>query len=548
MPGPSAHGAYITDGEKHFYRRQEIIDLVNLLRVIDNPHDTIALVGILRSPLGSMADRDLLALQQNDGLSYQQLERLSNWNHPQAGMIRRLYERLAELHQLAPLRPVSDAIDLIFERLPILELAAASMHGEQAVANLRKIRDMAEALADRPHLTLTGFVDLMMTRVSEQPDEAESALAEESLDAIRVLTIHKAKGLEFPVVILPGLHQGSKSPRKGPSIHHDWSSRCYSLQMGGRSNLGAVLVDKKMAAREEAEQRRLLYVGMTRARDLLVLSGGATTKPGHDTVLSLLGEVMADEREPSAAAQICIGTSRIMRVITPATIAARRRRAEPLSKVITTVALGPILMRRQARQVEWEQRRTAPRRVTPTSQAGSRTEAISQRTVVGRDANLARLAGVCAHAVLERWDFSRPRSDISTVIEQACHRYMTQDYLQLLGDVTEDLTAIFDRFLSSEPYKRLQRATVLGREVPFVIPLGRDQVMEGVIDLIYRLDDRIWIADYKTDDVAAEDVQARADRYRSQADSYSRAVGSALGSPAVSFQFIFLRPGIAIDF
>ena len=193
---------------------------------------------------------------------------------------------LAELHQLAPLRPVPDAIDLIFDRLPVLELAAASLHGEQAVANLRKIREMAEALADRPHLTLTGFVDLMMTRVSEQPDEAESALAEQSLDAVRVLTIHKAKGLEFPVVILPGLHQGSKSPRKGPSIHHDWSSRCYSLQMGGRLNLGAVLVDMKMAAREEAEQRRLLYVGMTRARDLLVLSGGQTTKPGHDTVLS----------------------------------------------------------------------------------------------------------------------------------------------------------------------------------------------------------------------------------------------------------------------
>ncbi len=285
--------AYITDGEKHFYRRQEIIDLVNLLRVIDNPHDTIALVGILRSPLGGMADRDLLALQQIEGLDYQQRERLSAWNHPQAGMVRRLYERLAELHQLAPLRPVPDAIDLIFDRLPVLELAAASLHGEQAVANLRKTRDMAETLADRPHLTLTGFVDLMMTRVSEQPDEAESALAEESLDAVRVLTIHKAKGLEFPVVILPGLHQGSKNPRKGPSIHHDWSSRCYSLQMGGRSNLGAVLVDMKMAAREEAEQRRLLYVGMTRARDLLVLSGGQTTKPGHDTVLSLLGEAIS---------------------------------------------------------------------------------------------------------------------------------------------------------------------------------------------------------------------------------------------------------------
>lgn len=539
--------AYITDGEKHFYRRQEIIDLVNLLRVIDNPHDTIALVGILRSPLGGMTDRDLLALQQIEGLDYQQRGWLSAWNHPQAGMVRRLYERLAELHQLAPLRPVPDAIDLIFERLPVLELAAASLHGEQAVANLRKIRDMAEALADRPHLTLTGFVDLMMTRVSEQPDEAESALAEESLDAVRVLTIHKAKGLEFPVVILPGLHQGSKSPRKGPSIHHDWSSRCYSLQMGGRSNLGAVLVDMKMAAREEAEQRRLLYVGMTRARDLLILSGGQTTKPGHDTVLSLLGEAMADEEASSTADQICIGTSRLTRVITPATVAVRRRRQAPLSTMAPRPALGPILIRRHARQLEWEQRRTTPRQLTPSSLAERRLETVSLRTATGREADLARLIGVCAHAVLEQWDFTRPRAEISTVIEQACRRYVIQDHPQLIADVTEDLTALFERFLSSEPYTRLQRATVLGREVPFVMPLGEDQMMEGVIDLIYRLDDRIWIADYKTDDVAAEDVQARADRYRFQAESYLRAVASSLGLPSVSFQFIFLRPGVAID-
>lgn len=539
--------AYITDGEKHFYRRQEIIDLVNLLRVIDNPHDRIALVGILRSPLGGMADRDLLALQQVEGLDYLQREWLSAWNHPQAELVGRLYERLAELRQLVPLQPVPDAIDLIFDRLPILELAAASLHGEQAVANLRKIRDLAEALADRPHLTLTGFVDLMMTRVSEQPDETESALAEESLDAIRVLTIHKAKGLEFPVVILPGLHQGSKNARKGPSIHHDWSSRCYGLQMGGQSNLGAVLVDMKMAVREEAEQRRLLYVGMTRARDLLVLSGGQTTKPGHDTVLSLLGEAMSDEMTPSADGQICIGTSRLTRVITQATVVARRRRLEPVLTVAPAPALGPILIRRHARQVEWEQRRTTPRRLTPSSLTGSKPEALLHRIVTERDPDLARLIGVCAHAVLEQWDFTGPRAEISTAIEQACRRYVAQDHPQLMADVMEDLTVLFESFLSSEPYTRLQRVTVLGREVPFVMPSGEGQMMEGVIDIIYRLDDRIWIADYKTDDIAAEDVPTRADRYRSQAESYFRAVASSLGLSALSFQLIFLRPGVVID-
>ncbi|RPH79019.1 MAG: hypothetical protein EHM80_08875, partial [Nitrospiraceae bacterium] len=383
--------AYITDGEKHFYRRQEIIDLVNLLRVIDNPHDTVALVGILRSPLGGVTDRDLLVFQQIGALDYQKGDRLTAWSHPQAGIVKRLYECLVELHRLAPLRPVPAAIDLIFDQLPILELAAGSLHGEQAVANLRKIREMAEALTDRPHLTLTGFVDLMMTRVSEQPDEAESALAEASLDAVRVLTIHKAKGLEFPVVILPGLHQGAKSPRKGPSIQYDWSSRCYSLQMGGRANLGAVLVNMKMSVRERAEQRRLLYVGMTRARDLLVLSGGQISKPGHDSVLSLLGKTMIDKGAPTATDQTSIGASRLTRVITPATVAARRRRSEPLSTIVPQPALSPILIRRQARQVEWERCRTTLRRLTPSGLAGGRIGAGSSYTMTRRNADLGRL-------------------------------------------------------------------------------------------------------------------------------------------------------------
>src|ERR1041385_1320994 len=231
---------------------------------------------------------------------------------------------------------------------------------------------MAELRADRPHLTVTGFVDLMMTRVSEQPDEAESVLAEESLDAVRVLTIHKAKGLEFPVVILPGLHQGSKNSRKGPAIHHDWSTRCYSLQMGGRPNLGAVLVNTKMAVRDQAEQRRLLYVGMTRARDLLVLSGGLTTKPGHDTVLSLLGETMAEKGGASASNLVCIGTSGLMRVIAPAMVTVRRHRKNPLSTLGPGPALGSTLLRRQARLMEWERCRMTPRRLTPSSLTGSR--------------------------------------------------------------------------------------------------------------------------------------------------------------------------------
>src|SRR5450759_4679223 len=122
---------------------------------------------------------------------------------------------------------------------------------------------------------------------------------------------------------------------------------------------------------------------------------------------------MSDETTLSTSDHICIGTSCLTRVITPATVAARRHRKEPLSKVAPAPALGPILIRCHARQVEWEQRRTTSRRLTPSSLAGSRPEAVFPRTVTGRDADLARLIGVCAHAVLEQWDFTRPRTEIN---------------------------------------------------------------------------------------------------------------------------------------
>ena len=236
-----------------------------------------------------------------------------------------------------------------------------------------------------------------------------------------------------------------------------------------------------------------------------------------------------------------------MRVITPATVITRRHRWEILSTMAPRPALGPILTRRQVRHVEWERRRTTPRRLTPSSLAEGKRKAGPPHTVIERDAELGRMVGICAHAVLERWDFAQPRTEIYPVIEQACRRYLAQDHPQLIASVTEDLTPVFEQFLSSEPYKRLQRATILGREVPFAMPLGDGQMIEGVIDLIYRLDGRIWIADYKTDDVSTEAARARADHYRSQSEMYSRAVASALALPSLSFQFIFVRPGVAIE-
>ncbi|MBH0181465.1 MAG: UvrD-helicase domain-containing protein, partial [Nitrospira sp.] len=537
--------AYLTDGEKHFYRRQEIIDLVNLLRVLDNPHDRIALVGLLRSPLGGVADRDVLALRQLDALDIIRPEALAHWAHPQAGTVKIFYERLAELHRLAPFRPVPDVFDLLFKRLPVLELAAASLHGEQAVANLLKARDMAEEVADRPHLTLTGFVDMMLERLDEQPDEAESALAEASLDAVRILTIHKAKGLEFPVVILPGVHQGARTPRKGPSVQHDWSSGCYGVSLGAQRNLGSVLVGNKMAAREEAEQRRLLYVGMTRARDLLVLSGGLVRKPGRDAVLGLLQEAVGSEAVEGAGADIEVGAARITRTIVPATTTNRRR---PRKSAASSAAPAlPALIERYAiREVRRTESRSLARQLTPSRMQDDRLAGQVVRSRERKTEGDGRFVGICAHALLERWDFSVVTPPTVTELEWLCRQIVPPE-ADCLEAVRDDLASLMSVFLSSECYRRLQGAEILGREIPFIIPWQEGQVMEGVIDLMYRLGGRLWIADYKTDQIAAAEAQARAQQYTQQADVYRAAAAHCLGGEAASFECVFLRPAVRVE-
>src|SRR5439155_145740 len=144
--------------------------------------------------------------------------------HPKAAYLKSLYAVLASLHRDCPLRPLPDALDLIFERLPVLELAAASSHGEQAVANLWKVRALADDLVAQPGMTLARFVELLKARLADPPDESESGLAEEaSREAVRIMSVHKAKGLEFPIVILVGLQAGTKPPYEPIQVQQDWS-------------------------------------------------------------------------------------------------------------------------------------------------------------------------------------------------------------------------------------------------------------------------------------------------------------------------------------
>lgn len=542
------HGiAYVIEGEKHFYRRQEVIDLVNLLRVLDSPHDAVALVGLLRSPLGGLTDRELYDLRQAGLFDYRQYERLRSWRQPAASSLRRLYERLAVLHREIPALPLADAIQCIFDRLPVLELAAASLHGEQAVANLLKVKQTAVSLADRPHLTLSGFVEQMVARLEEQPDEAESPLVEETSDAVQILTVHKAKGLEFPIVVLPGLHQGSGRERSAPTVSYDWSSGMYGLTLGGRHTFGSLLLREKTALREEAERRRVLYVGMTRAKDLLVLSGGATARSSGDSVLRMLEDIAQGKVGEPGCTELKVGESSILQTVVEAPDRKKARRSAAGHTAEATLDPVWIASLWQKRDSVWKEARAMPRHLAPTALEQRAEEPAWLRPPSGSDAETSRLIGILAHRVLERWDFGEDPARLADLVHRVVQSHLPPDQRALAPTAVESLRALLGRFGRSEAYERLRSATILGKEVPFVMPWDGGQVMEGVIDVLYRLDGQVWIADYKTDAVQPEEAPARAERYRAQSDIYKEAVRRSLGLDLIRFHCVFLRCGVAVE-
>ncbi|MFQ5903352.1 MAG: hypothetical protein ACE5JO_06650, partial [Candidatus Binatia bacterium] len=127
----------MVEGERHFYAAQEVIDAVNLLRVVENPYDRSALVGLLRSPVGGLKDAEIYQLHRQELLDYRTVARVKEDANKKLGaLVKDLYEILDQLHSETRKLPVGEAVDRVFASLPIMVLAAHSFNGEQAVANL----------------------------------------------------------------------------------------------------------------------------------------------------------------------------------------------------------------------------------------------------------------------------------------------------------------------------------------------------------------------------------------------------------------------------
>jgi ATP-dependent exoDNAse (exonuclease V) beta subunit len=280
-----------------FYEREEITDLIQLLRFLDNKTDELALAAVLRSPLGGISDNGLLALrcapwldELDTGddlrhftqirplyvalLRHSDIAFISGDEHQlldrAAGMIKGL---IARQHNYS----LSQLLRFAVEQSDFETVIAATFDGAQRLANVQRLFTLAERFESSGAHLIRDFVRYVEEFEAIGSRESEGQI-DEATNAVKLMTIHQAKGLEFPIVIIPDLQRSSKPP-------DDWflldRQRGLTLKVpDGRGKLVAgctfTAFEQRHAWREQFESMRLLYVAATRAADRLILSG--TTK------------------------------------------------------------------------------------------------------------------------------------------------------------------------------------------------------------------------------------------------------------------------------
>lgn len=276
------HGLdYYLVGGRAFFAQQEIYDLLNLLRALENPHDSVSLVGTLRSPFCCLSDEALFAFGRHPEGIWHGLhdpgcrEYLSDEQKP---AVERACRFLLRWRSLKDRLPIARLLGEVFADSGYDAAMLFEFLGERKLANLWKLQDLARSFDRTGMFGLAEFIDRLGELVRSQPREEQAATLPENADVIKLMSIHQSKGLEFPVVVVPDIGAASRGDQlpaatwdrvygclaRPPSDEDPAPFTEYPWKLG---RAAATIADWQ-------EDLRILYVACTRARDLLILSAG----------------------------------------------------------------------------------------------------------------------------------------------------------------------------------------------------------------------------------------------------------------------------------
>ncbi len=545
----------LTPSGEGFYERPEIADLAAYVQALANPFDDIALYGVLSSPLCGASADDLvtlaLAARETGATVWAALDRSDD------ARLADFAQAFAGARELAPARALGEIVTAAISDhsydLYLAQLAAP----ERRIANVRKLVRLARDFEREDGRDLRRFADAFAARRLGGLREAEAPPPVG--DAVRLMTIHAAKGLEFPVVCLADLgHQPNTSAPRLLTDGDRIGLRLPSSERTAHETLDYRALLGDLRAAQAAEERRVYYVAMTRARERLILSGVGRFEhwegSGNSAITWLAPALVPDLAQRLTAtapdAELISGADNVpvrLTLCDPST-AAVQLGAPPVPAAGSIAA--PVNQPRDASATPSAgplgERRHSYTALAQFEQCGYRyylqrvlaLPDIEPPAAHANDGVAAASRGVIVHALLEQVDFAAPDAPAFERIV----RLAGAAGLSLSEQDMQEIAALAGALALSPLSRRLARCADVGREEPFAFALD-GELVSGVFDVAGReADGTFLIVDYKTDRVEEdEDLESHIDRdYSLQRLVYALA-GLRAGAERVEVAHCFLR-------
>ncbi len=557
---------HVLVGGRSFYKREEVVALRNALSAIEWPDDELSVFATMRGPLFAIADDSLLVYRtRHKALRPTRIpDDLDEITKPIAEAL----GILRELHKRRNRRAIADTIAELLERTRAHAGIAIWPTGEQALANLLRMLDDARRFEAAGATSFRAFV----RHLEDEEDRgggAEAPVVEEGTEGVRIMTVHKAKGLEFPIVIL--VDPSCSLSATKPSRYIDPDKKLWATTLEGCTPIELLERREIVLRHDEEEAVRLTYVAATRARDMLVVPVVGDEGIDAGWWLSPLAPAVYPRPEDWRATHLAPGCpafgddsvlERPQKTERDKRSAVRPGLHLPQAGTHTVVWWDPRALKLRADQDAglrqqrilavdekeghdaeserehdaWQSKRkvSIERGSTPTH----RVEIVTARSKLGGPTSLLPVA-------VHRTDVERAGRPRGKSFGVLVHAVLAEVALDANADVVADAARSAGRMLgaSDKDVKHATVATIAAlahpimreaarsehrRESPILLREPDGLLVEGVLDLAFRRDTTWIVVDFKTDHELSEAKAA----YEAQVRLYARAVSEATGLAA----------------
>ncbi len=596
-------------GGRGYWSQQQVGDLRAYLAALANPLDELALHSVLASPLGGVSLDALVMVAavaratgwdpwrvvealdvppaEGSGGSDAIVALSRELPAADARALRRFVQRFSAERAAAPRVSLETLIDRAVTGSGYDRAILAMPAGERRMANVRKLMRMAREFEAEEGRDLRGFIDFVAERDLIAEREGQAPLEAEALDAVRLMTVHRAKGLEFPVVCVADLGKRGREDDSALRISDDGRVGIRLASIGGgaidSSQLASIREDEKLE--DEEEEKRIFHVAVTRAQEHLVLSGatdlvklapeGPLEEPmrwiwrGLAPGLADLGareqaHALFDGREvrvrcevlrPDAVDELLPAADREPVAPQPEppgldALAAPALAAVPVPEALAVSRLSYSSLERYKRcgyRFYLERALGLPRIEVPRA-ASTAAVAAPEVSPVAREQPLEGLPGLVrgsvVHALLEQLDFghlaSPEASEVAELIESAGHPVREAEVAELI--------AMVDAFAGSALGGRIAAAQRVRVELPFAFTLnspdsgGRSLLVNGVVD-VHAVESAggVLIVDYKSDRLGGAEPAALTEAFYSTQRLVYALAALRSGARRVEVAYVFLE-------